>query len=167
MRKCLKKIAKMTDENFDLLPPFPNDIPTMPLERLSLAKLLQHDSSEYQRFCRACEDLGFFYLDLRDQELGTSILSDADHLFKIGKHLFALDIEEKSKYDHSKAKSYYGYKPLGAGQVDAAGNLDSVEFYNVSELSPALRAVSESLIACRLLKTIFCNLRTLLFLSQI
>lgn len=125
----------MAYETFQSLPPFPDDIPTMPLDRLSLAKLLQHDSEEYQKFCRACEDIGFFYLDLRDQELGDSILSDADELFKISAQLFALDVQEKSKYDHSKKRSYYGYKPLGAGQVDEKGNLDSVEFYNVSLLS--------------------------------
>ncbi|PCH08486.1 Oxoglutarate/iron-dependent dioxygenase [Penicillium occitanis (nom. inval.)] len=105
----------------------------MPLDRLSLAKLLQHDSEECRKFCRACEDIGFFYLDLRDQELGDSILSDADELFRISEQLFVLDVKEKSKYDHSKKRSYYGYKPLGAGQVDEKGNLDSVEFYNIAK----------------------------------
>lgn len=122
----------MAHENFESLPLFPDDIPTMPLDRLSLVKLLQHDSDEVQKFCRACEDIGFFYLDLRDQELGDSILSAADELFNISEQLFALDVQEKSKYDHSKKRSYFGYKPLGAGQVDEKGNLDSVEFYNVS-----------------------------------
>lgn len=124
----------MAHESFGSLPPFPDDVPTMPLDRLSLAKLRQHDSEEYKKFCCACEDIGFFYLDLRTQEEGDSILSLADELFEISEQLFALDVQEKSKYDHSKKRSYYGYKPLGAGQVDEKGNLDSVEFYNVSLL---------------------------------
>ncbi|KAF5014091.1 hypothetical protein F66182_15051, partial [Fusarium sp. NRRL 66182] len=123
----------MAHENFESLSPFPDDIPTMPLDRLSLVKLLQHDSDEVQKFCRACEDIGFFYLDLRDQELGDSLLSTTDELFKISEQLFALDVQEKSKYDHSKKRSYYGYKPLGAGQVDEKGNVDSIEFYNIAK----------------------------------
>lgn len=121
----------MAHENFDLLPPFPDDIPTMPLDRLSLAKLIAHDSEEYHKFCRACEDVGFFYLDLRGQEQGDSILSQADILFKISEQLFALDFKEKSRYDHSKERSYYGYKPLGANQLDDKGNRDGIEFFNV------------------------------------
>ncbi|EED22981.1 oxidoreductase, 2OG-Fe(II) oxygenase family, putative [Talaromyces stipitatus ATCC 10500] len=123
----------MDHENLDSLPPFPDDVPTILLDRLSLTKLLRYDSDEYRKFCRACENIGFFYLDLRNEGQGDSILSDADELFKISEQLFALDFEEKSKYDHSKKRSYYGYKPLGAGQVDEKGNLDSVEFYNIAK----------------------------------
>jgi isopenicillin N synthase-like dioxygenase len=89
----------MASDNFPDLPPFPNDIPTTPLLRLSLAKLLKHEEGEYQRFCTACEEIGFFYLDLRELEDGQSILSDADQLFKLSEDLFALAIEEKKKYD--------------------------------------------------------------------
>lgn len=121
----------MASDNFPDLPPFPDDIPTTPLLRLSLATLLKHEEGEYQRFCKACEEIGFFYLDLRELEDGQSILSDADQLFKLSEDLFALDIEEKMKYDFSGQKSYFGYKPLGATIIDRKGNIDRNEFYNV------------------------------------
>lgn len=45
-------------------PPFPHDVPTTPLLRLSLRKLLDDDKKESDRFFRAYTDLGFFYLEL-------------------------------------------------------------------------------------------------------
>lgn len=118
--------------NFEDLPPFPDDVPTAPLIRLSLDKLLRHDEEEVHRFCNACEDLGFFYLDLRDADTGASILSEADKLFNVGEELLALDLAEKRKYDFSKKNSYFGYKAMGAAVINQSGKLDKHEFYNVS-----------------------------------
>jgi isopenicillin N synthase-like dioxygenase len=118
-------------ENFPDLPPFPEDVPTAPLLRLSLEKLLAHDGPEIERFCTTCEDVGFFYLDLRGTELGDSMLASSDGLFGVGERLFELDLEEKRKYDFSKKNSYFGYKEQGAAVVDRDGNVDRNEFYNV------------------------------------
>jgi isopenicillin N synthase-like dioxygenase len=118
---------KQTYEN---APPFPDNVPTAPLLRLSLAKLLDRDPAELNRFVRACEDLGFFYLDLYGP--GDSILADADQLFQVGEKLFDLPLEEKKQYDFQQRKSYFGYKGYGANVVDKDGNLDRNEFYNVS-----------------------------------
>ena len=57
-----------TDLDFDDLPPFPKDVPTAPLLRIELCKLLGGDEAEIDRLWRACCDLGFFYLDLRDRD---------------------------------------------------------------------------------------------------
>ncbi|KIV93744.1 hypothetical protein PV10_04937 [Exophiala mesophila] len=116
---------------FENAPPFPDDVPTAPLLRLSLAKLLDRDADEVNRFVRACEDLGFFYLDLSGP--GDSLLADADALFDVGARLYDLPLEEKKKYDFMHKKSYFGYKGYGANVVDRAGNLDRNEFYNVSK----------------------------------
>ncbi|KAJ5563709.1 hypothetical protein N7535_008873 [Penicillium sp. DV-2018c] len=113
--------------------PFPDDVPTAPLLRLSSAKLLAGDRAEHERLFEACTDLGFFYLDLSDSEQGTSLLGDADHLFKVGERLFELSLEEKLKYDFSAQKSYFGYKAQGVSLVDKQGNLDRNEFYNVAK----------------------------------
>ncbi|KIW99913.1 uncharacterized protein Z518_10841 [Rhinocladiella mackenziei CBS 650.93] len=118
-------------QEFDNAPPFPSDVPTAPLLRLSLAKLIERDEQEVHRFIRACEDLGFFYLDLTGP--GDSLLADADRLFKVGVELFDLPLEEKKKYDFAHQKSYFGYKGFGANVVDRYGNLDRNEFYNVSK----------------------------------
>ena len=90
-------------------PPFPNDVLTAPLLRLSLSQLLRNDAEESNRFFQACKDLGFFYLDLRSTAIGESILNDADRLFDVGEQLFELELEEKQKYDFSAQQSYYGY----------------------------------------------------------
>lgn len=120
----------VAEQNADYAPPFPDDVPTAPLLRLSLTKLLQRDEGEVNRFVRACEDLGFFYLDLSGP--GDSLLADADALFKVNSDLYDLPLEEKKKYDFTLKKSYFGYKGYGANVVDRDGNLDRNEFYNAS-----------------------------------
>jgi isopenicillin N synthase-like dioxygenase len=101
----------MTTEHrsFDGIPPFPDDVPTAPLVRLSLKKLLDGDGDESTALFQASKDLGFFYLDLRQTPQGESVLSDVDDLFRVGGSLFDLAIEEKQKYDFSEEKSYYGF----------------------------------------------------------
>lgn len=121
-------------QEFPDIPPFPSDVPTAPLLRLSLASLLARDPNELTRFHRACEDLGFFYLDLSSCTSGAAILADADELFGVGAALFELPAEEKAQYDFSKShKSYFGYKGYGTNVIDKQGNLDRNEFYNVSK----------------------------------
>lgn len=126
--------ANFTDivNNFPGLPPFPDDVPTAPLLRLSLSKLLAGDKAELERLYEASVDIGFFYLDLHDCEHGKLLLEDADGLFQVGERLFELSLEEKKKYDFSVQNSYFGYKGQGAAVVDSQGNLDRNEFYNVS-----------------------------------
>ncbi|KAJ5980592.1 hypothetical protein N7481_007890 [Penicillium waksmanii] len=119
--------------SFPGLPPFPDDVATAPLLRLSLGKLLAGDLAEYERLFEASVDIGFFYLDLQDSEQGESLLDDADDLFRVGESLFELPLEEKVLYDFSKQNSYFGYKGQGVSVVDKDGNLDRNEFYNVSK----------------------------------
>ena len=113
------------------LPPFPTTVPTAPLLQISLAKLLRHDEPEIQRCVRACEELGFFYLDLSSCDTGSSILQCADSLFGVGEELLTLPLEEKRRYDFSGEGSYFGYKEQGVQVIDKDGNLDRNEFYNV------------------------------------
>ena len=119
------------EQSFPGLPPFPDDVPTAPLLRISLANLLSHDTNAVNRFIRACEDLGFFYLDLTNCDLGDTLLKQADQLFDVGEELFKLPVEEKKKYDFSGEGSYFGYKGMGTNVIDKKGNLDRNEFYNV------------------------------------
>ena len=53
------------DMDYPDLPPFPADVPTAPLLRLRLQKLIDKDPLELTRLWKACTELGFFYLDLR------------------------------------------------------------------------------------------------------
>lgn len=132
-----------TSSAFPNIPPFPDNVPTAPLLRLNFSAL-QTSESERADFLQACKDLGFFYLDLRGDSLGEKLLAESDQLFGVGEALFKEGVEELSKYDFSKGEkdesggwkdgrepSYMGYKSIGKGVVDAAGNRDKNEFYNV------------------------------------
>lgn len=124
---------------FPSLPPFPKDIPTAPLTRISLLKLLQINPREQAKLLTASQELGFFYLDLRaatspsSDISGSALERDIDALFTLGENLFSLPTSEKQKYDFAAQGSYFGYKGLGAGVLDAQGTRDRNEFYNVSK----------------------------------
>ncbi|CAD0112866.1 unnamed protein product [Aureobasidium uvarum] len=171
------------DLSFLELPTFPEDVPTAPLLRISLSRLSKSDPEEISKLWKACCELGFFYLDLRnvsttedrptspavdglneslknengradsatgDDEReaqvkieptrefevnvhGERLLQDAEDLFRVGRSVFDLPVEEKIKYDLKDQGSYFGYKGYGQGVIDAAGTKDRNEFYNVSK----------------------------------
>ncbi|GIZ45689.1 hypothetical protein CKM354_000884600 [Cercospora kikuchii] len=146
-------IEEQPHEDFDFqdLPPFPNDIPQAPLLRISLQKLLAGDVQEDEKLWRACCDLGFFYLDLRNgnsttnnsnspesqQDVlpieGDALLSNAEDLFTLAQDVFNLPVEEKASYDMMGENSYFGYKGYGAGVIDRKGTKDRNEFWNLSK----------------------------------
>lgn len=125
-------------EPFADLPPFPYNVPTAPLLRISLDELLRQNEKEQESCWKACCELGFFYLDLRtsvvDNEQtidGEGLLQDAESLFEVMKGFFDLDVQEKVKYDFKDQGSYFGYKGYGDGFIDKQGTRDRNEFYNV------------------------------------
>ena len=69
-------------------PPFPHDIPTAPLFKLSLQKLASRDPIEAAQLFTAAKETGFFYLNLDDMPEGRSILSDAGELFRVAGPVF-------------------------------------------------------------------------------
>ena len=156
------------DADFLDIPAFPNDVPTAPLLRLSLSAL-RSDPEEAEALFKASKDLGFFYLDMRGDELGEHLLAESDKLFGVGKELFAEGAEKLMNYDYSKgeknedgtwkegrAPTYMGYKHVGKGVTDAQGNRDRNEFYNVSFPTPrmyCMRTVSEIWEGCSQLMT--------------
>jgi hypothetical protein len=131
------------------LPTFPDNVPTAPLLRISLEKLLHHDEEEHELCWKACCDLGFFYLDLRTssgQSIdGDALLQDADRLFEVMKGFYDLDVQEKVKYDFKDQGSYFGYKGYGEGVIDKEGTRDRNEFYNVRSY---LRSVKTRVLIC-------------------
>jgi hypothetical protein len=128
---------------FSDLPPFPSDIPIAPLHRLVLSKL-RTDPAESQRLFSSSKDLGFFYLDLRRDEEGEVLLSEAERLFGLAPALYNLGREELQKYNYTAQGSYMGYKGFGSSIVDEKGNLDRNEFYNVRVSLFAENQVSDS-----------------------
>ncbi|KAI4694731.1 hypothetical protein J4E81_006330 [Alternaria sp. BMP 2799] len=134
-------------DHFPDLPIFPDNVPTAPLLRISLQKLLDRDEEEQNRCWQACRELGFFYLDVRHSRHsdngiehnndtavdGDALLQDVGKLFEIMRDFYDLDVSEKIKYDFKDQGSYFGYKGYGEGYVDKQGTKDRNEFYNISK----------------------------------
>jgi isopenicillin N synthase-like dioxygenase len=150
-------IEQEEDLSIPSLPPFPSDIPSAPLLRISLSRLLASDPTEVSRFFSACRDLGFFYLDLRsassseDGISGETLLQSTDELFRLGEKVFALPEAEKQKYDLMGENSYFGYKGLGQGVIDAKGTRDRNEFWNISK--DDILGLSDPIVNPEILKT--------------
>ncbi|TVY28518.1 Oxidoreductase [Lachnellula hyalina] len=107
---------------FPNIPPFPSDIPTAPLYRLSLSAL-RSNPAESARLFQSSKDLDFFYLDLRGDVEGERLLEEADQAFELAQTCYDLGRDDRG--------SYMGYKGSGTSIVDEKGNLDRNEFYNV------------------------------------
>lgn len=69
---------------------------------------MDNDPAELKRLLKACRDLGAFYLDIRDTEMGGNLLSNVDKLFDIGSDIFELAEDQKQQYDMCKFGGYYG-----------------------------------------------------------
>lgn len=84
----------------DLFPvSFPDDVKTVELETLSLAKLLAFNQVELQRVYKNCQNPGFFQLDLTDDERGVELLRDAVECARLMKKLLpTMSVEEKKTY---------------------------------------------------------------------
>ena len=126
-----------TSLDFPSLPHFPTDVPTAPLLRINLQNLLANNPAEEEKLWRACCDLGFFYLDLRqgvnESVDGDGLIAGAEECFGLAEDVFNLPVEEKQKYDLMEEGSYFGYKGFGKGVVDKAGTKDRNEFWNISK----------------------------------
>jgi hypothetical protein len=83
---------------FSSQPPFPDNIPTCGLARVSYRKLLGGDSAESDKIFQGCKDTGFFLLDLAGPPHGERLLKKAESVLKLTEEFYVLDNAEKSKY---------------------------------------------------------------------
>jgi len=105
-------------------------VPTVPLSRISFAKLLAKDKGETERLFQACKNLGFFSLDLRSHPEGTQLLGVSDRLLALGEPLFDLPPKELLQYRMS-GKSMYGYvislafvfDVIHCGDIECSGHI--------------------------------------------
>jgi isopenicillin N synthase-like dioxygenase len=112
-------------------PPFPPGLPTVTLEMISLAKLLQKDATEQDRIFECCKGRGFFYLELVGTAAGETILKGSEHIARAGEETFRLPLDEKMTY--RLGKSLFGYKAVGVTVTDKKGTRDTAEFFNVAK----------------------------------
>ncbi len=78
------------------LPPFPSDVPTAPIARISLRDILASDPSACASVLKACQTQGFFYLDLTSTSIGDSLLQDSETLLQLSQAAFAHPLESKT-----------------------------------------------------------------------
>ena len=67
--------------------PFPEGLPTVNMERISLAKLLDDDQEEAERLFKICTHEGFCYIDLMHHPEGSKLLEDAHMVHKMGQDI--------------------------------------------------------------------------------
>lgn len=94
---------------FEAIPPFPDHVPVAPLYTVSLAQLHAQDAAATSKVLRACQELGFFLLDLHNDPLGEVVMGEVDALFAAGEDIMNLPDEVKAQFQHDPPKSFLGY----------------------------------------------------------
>ena len=93
-----------------LHPEFPSDLPTAPLESISLHQLESSSTSEGTKLFRACSQLGFFYLNLFGSDLGETIVHEVEELHLLQQEFYALPHEDKDRYGKDKVDPFFSYR---------------------------------------------------------
>ncbi|PYH40873.1 2-oxoglutarate-dependent dioxygenase [Aspergillus saccharolyticus JOP 1030-1] len=114
--------------------PFPDGLPTIELQRLSLARLMNDDVDQARRLFEICTREGFFYLDLTDHPKGLKLLHGAHSVHRVGQEVFKVPMAEKYKFEprasYETGLLDTGYKELG---LDSEGNCNKLELLNISQ----------------------------------
>jgi hypothetical protein len=74
-------------------PPFPKDIPTVPIARLSYNKLTTSCKNKMKKVLRTCGTDRFFYFDLTDGLIGQALLNEADDILNVAKGALNLPLQ--------------------------------------------------------------------------
>ncbi|OQU96972.1 hypothetical protein CLAIMM_02977 [Cladophialophora immunda] len=126
--------ADVATNGAESLPPFPEDVLTIPIAKISYQKILALDEEEIAKTLKACQMDGFFYLDLTTTESGRHLLELSSECLALAKRAFALAQEEKAVFANEKGTSIFGYKPMGSvKKTDTSAVRDSTEFFNVAK----------------------------------
>jgi isopenicillin N synthase-like dioxygenase len=117
---------------FSSYPPFPSDVPTAPLARISLSKLLTGDTDEEKALFQASHTLGFFLLDLSGSPLGESLIKDVDNVLRITHNTMDLPTDAKMPYHAAPPGRLFGYKALGYTKTETK-QPDRCEFFMLAQ----------------------------------
>ncbi|KAK7701640.1 hypothetical protein SLS64_010088 [Diaporthe eres] len=117
---------------FQAIPAFPDDIHTASMSTISLEKLNSGDEAAARDLLAACQELGFFLLDLNGDTLGNELIDIIDQLFLASKDIMDLPLAEKEQYLHDAPRSFLGYKPLGGAKTET-DKPDRFEWFNIGQ----------------------------------
>ncbi|KAA8642476.1 hypothetical protein EYZ11_001034 [Aspergillus tanneri] len=121
-----------TPRLFDQCPAFPSALPVIPLPIVSFQKLQNNSFVEAGKLYEACQQWGFFLLDLRNSDDGATLLQDAEKMFELTEETFHLDKETLDQYAYNAPKDLTGYKRMGKLKTDD-GKMDFMELYSINQ----------------------------------
>ena len=122
----------MSQRLFEAYPPFPEDVQTASIPKVSLAQLVAGNQDEALGTFRACRTMGFFLLDLKGEANGEKLLHDIDTLFGIVEDVMDLSLEEKIRYKQNPPADYIGYV------------ISAASFYSIMEFEPGKIGISST-----------------------
>lgn len=94
---------------FEKCPPFPSDVPVVPLPTISLRELENSSEEATEKLFQACQEWGFFFLDLQGSEKGASLLKDGENMFDLTVDTYALDQKTLDNYAYNPPHDLTGY----------------------------------------------------------
>lgn len=111
-------VKEQAEASLDLfeLPPFPEDVPIAPLLRISLTKLAYGSEEEINKLWKACCDLGFFYLDLRDETSGLEKSPKSPEENELTQNVW----EELDMVDSAAQDADFDVKPMSTTEHEPA-----------------------------------------------
>ncbi|KAF2648722.1 Clavaminate synthase-like protein, partial [Lophiostoma macrostomum CBS 122681] len=112
--------------------PFPKDVPTVTLKKISLQNLLKNDEKESGELFNVLTNEGFFYLNLTSHELGRQFLDESNQLHHIAADVFNnVPMKDKAPPGHRRIDTD-AFDSYICQSVDDNGEPDMAEFLNVS-----------------------------------
>jgi hypothetical protein len=96
------------DEIFSSQPPFPDDVPTYNLPKVTYRRLLAGDPAESDKILQGCKDTGFFLISLAGPPHGERFLEDAECVLKLTGEFSALSDTDKAKYRLQQPHHIFG-----------------------------------------------------------
>lgn len=87
-----------TDRYFERYPPFPSDVSVVNLNCLSFTKLLANDALESRKLFQACQETGFFLINLKGSDEGETMLTHAETAFDLNERIHQVEKVELQKY---------------------------------------------------------------------
>ncbi|KAJ5672999.1 oxidoreductase 2OG-Fe(II) oxygenase family [Penicillium longicatenatum] len=121
-----------TSKYFAQVPPFPSDVHIVPLPKVSLQNLENQSVEESQLLFEACQNWGFFLLDLQQSEMGEELLGVAEKMFDLTTETFNLDQSVLDSYAYKPPHDLTGYKSKGQLKTDD-GKMDRMDLYSISQ----------------------------------
>lgn len=97
-----------SEKLFQGTPPFPEDVRIAPMTTIRLVSLLLGYGNTRQSMLAACQELGFFLLDLHGDALGEETIGEIDGLFGVAEAVMNLPDDVKRQYIHDSPRSFLG-----------------------------------------------------------